>query len=319
MAKRVGGGTHAYELDPTWGRLPDGWEYRDVVGVRVGRDGRVYAFNRGTHPMIVFDRSGAIVATWGDGIFGNPHGLAMGPDGTLYCVDNGDHTVRAFTPEGALKWTIGTPGIASDTGWTGSYDTLRGGPPFNRPTNLAVGAQGDLYVSDGYGNCRVHRFSADGALKQSWGSAGRGAGQFRLPHGACGEPDGSVLIGDRANFRVQRFTADGQYRDEWADVQMPDDIYRDADGIYYVAELGKDGARAGDLGSRVTVRDRSGRILASWGDTGDPTEPGNICAAHGICTDADGNVYVGEVTQTARIGAGLVPAGTHVFQRFVRV
>jgi DNA-binding beta-propeller fold protein YncE len=316
---RVGQGDFVYELDQGWGKLPDGWEYVDVVGVRVDRQDNVYVFNRGAHPVVVFDRDGKLLGSWGEGVFGRPHGLQIDGD-DVYCVDDLDHTVRKFTLDGKLGLTIGTPGQASRTGWTGSYDTLAGGPPFNRPTNLAVGANGDLYVSDGYGNCKTHRFSATGELIQSWGEAGTGPGQFRLPHGACAEPEGTILIGDRMNGRVQRFGPTGEYLGEWSDVRQPDDVYLDAQGNYYVAELGYlDGATPTTLGARVTVRDRDGRIKSEFGDGGDATEPGNMASPHGICVDSAGNLFVGEVTYTSRISRGVLPAGTHVFQRFARV
>lgn len=320
----LGSRTYAYELVQGWGTLPAGWELVDVVGVRASSRDLIYVFNRGTHPIVIFDLAGNVVGHWGDGAFHRPHGLQIGPDDTIYCVDDLGCTVQAFTPEGKRLFTLGTPDQESDTGWSGSYDTLAGGPPFNRPTNLAVGANGDLYVSDGYQNCKTHRFSADPAggaprLVQSWGSAGRGPGQFRLPHGACAEPEGTILIGDRMNDRVQRFAATGEYLAEWSDVRQPDDIYRDRDGIYYIAELGHQDGVVGNLGSRVTVRDASGAILSSWGDQGDPAAPGNVAAAHGICTDARGDVYLGEVTHTARISRGLVPPGTHVLQKFRRL
>ncbi|TAK25768.1 MAG: hypothetical protein EPO26_01985 [Chloroflexota bacterium] len=319
MTKRFGQGDYVYELVPGWGALPSGWEYKDVVGIREDSRGRIVVFNRGTHPVVVFDRDGKLLTTWGDGVFTRPHGLQIGPDGTIYCVDDQDHTVRAFTPDGKLRLTLGTPGHASQTGWISSYDTLPGGGPFNRPTNIAVASNGDLYVSDGYGNCRVHRFGADGTHKESWGSAGQGAGQFRLPHGVCAEPFGSVLVGDRANDRIQRFDLDGRYLGEWTGVRAPDDIFRDASGAYYVAELGKAAAVVGDLGARVTIRNRHGHILSAWGDEGDPASDGNFAAPHAICVDAHGDLYVGEVTFTARISRGLVGPDTHRLQKFARV
>jgi hypothetical protein len=314
-----GQGTFRYELDPEFGKPPEGWEYVDVVGVRVDSRDRVYVFNRGPHPVVVFERTGKLLGSWGEGVFARAHGLEIGPDDSVYCVGDLDHAVRKFTLDGKLLMTLGTPGQPSDTGWTGSYDDLRGGPPFNRPTNLAVGADGDLYVADGYGNCKTHRFSPDGELIRSWGEAGVGPGHFRLPHGACAEPDGSVLIGDRMNDRVQRFSPSGEYLGEWTDVRQPDDIYRDRDGVYYVAELGHQRPEGTRLGARVSMRDRDGKILSAWGDEGDPTAPGNMASPHGVCVDSRGDLYVGEVTYTSRISRGVLPPGTHVFQKFVRV
>jgi DNA-binding beta-propeller fold protein YncE len=101
--------------------------------------------------------------------------------------------------------TLGTMNTTSDTGYDGKdYMTItRPGGPFNRPTNIAVGPRGDLYISDGYGNCRVHRFSTTGELKQSWGVPGIGPGQFHLPHGIATAADGRVFVCDRENDRIQ--------------------------------------------------------------------------------------------------------------------
>jgi DNA-binding beta-propeller fold protein YncE len=319
---RYGQGDYVYELDAAWGQLPAGWEFGDAVGVRVDNRDRVYVFNRGAHPIVVFDRDGTLVGSWGEGVFTTPHGLEI-VDDVAYCVDAGDHTVRLFSLDGRLRRTIGTPGVPAATGWAGTYDDLPGGPPFCRPTNVAVGPGGDIYVSDGYANCRVHRFNADGVHLGSWGAAGRGPGQFRLPHGVCAAPDGSLLVGDRLNDRVQRFSASGAYLGEWSDVRHPDDVYRDRSGVYYVAELGYAEATPGDLGSRVTVRDADGRILSAWGDAGDPAAPGNFVAPHCVCTDSHGDLYLGEVTKSCRSwhppSRGVLPPGTHVFQRFRRV
>jgi len=319
---RYGQGDYVYELDPEWGQLPAGWEYGDAVGVRVDSQDRVYVFNRGAHPMVVFDPEGKLLGSWGEGVFATPHGLDI-VDDVVYCVDAGDHTVKLFSLDGQPRQVIGTPGAPGATGWAGNYDTLPGGPPFHRPTNVGIGAGGDIFVSDGYANCKVHRFDRAGQLIRSWGAAGRGPGQFRLPHGACTMPDGSVLIGDRLNDRVQRFSPDGSFLGQWSDVRHPDDVYRDPSGVYFVAELGYADANPGNLGSRVTVRDAGGRVLSSWGDTGDLAAPGGFVAPHCVCADSRGNVYVGEVTRACRgwhpRSRAALPPDTHVFQRFRRV
>jgi DNA-binding beta-propeller fold protein YncE len=303
VAHRFGSGEHVYEIDERWGQLPASWSFVDVVGVVVDRDDRVYVFNRGAHPMVVFERDGRLVGAWGEGVFANPHGLQIGPDGSLYCVDTGDHTVRKFTPDGRLLLTIGTPGQASDTGHDGSLESIRPAGPFNRPTNLAVAPDGSLYVTDGYGNCRVHRFSPDGEHLASFGENGTGPGQFRLVHGIGITPDGTLHVGDRANNRVQVFTPDGAYLREWSDVRQPDEIHVGPDGRFYVAELGwRDGVdaeAATGLGARVTIRDEQGAILSAWGDEGDPTLAGHCASPHGITVDSRGDLYLGEVTYTS--------------------
>ena len=194
----------------------------------------------------------------------------------LYCTDDGNHTVRKFTPKGKLLMTLGTMDQAADTGYDGKdYMTItKPSDGFNRPTNLAVGPKGDLYVSDGYGNCRVHQFGPDGARKRSWGVPGTGPGQFYLPHGISVATDGRVFVCDRENDRIQIFSPDGEYLTEWTDTQRPTHLVFDPQGRAYVSELwwhkGDKRPRQGrttdqPLYGRVSVFDKDGRLLTRWG------------------------------------------------------
>jgi DNA-binding beta-propeller fold protein YncE len=309
-----------------WEQLPPGYEHRDVAGVAVDSEDRVFLICRGDHPIIVYDRTGKFVGSWGEGEFTyRTHGITVGPDEMLYCTDDGNHTVRKFTPDGKLLMTLGTMNTPSDTGYNGK-DTgtvARPGGPFNRPTNLAVGPKGDLYVSDGYGNCRVHRFSPTGELKHSWGLPGGGPGQFYLPHGIAVAADGRVFVCDRENDRIQIFSPDGEYLDEWTDTQRPTHLVFDAQGRAYVSELwwhkGQTSQRLGPIETarhgRVSVHDTEGRVLARWGSA-DACAPGSFAAPHGLAVDSRGDIYVSEVTWTFAVSRGLAPAGCHTFQKF---
>ena len=159
----VGSGAFSYRVAEGWGRLPDGWDFKDVAAVGVDRDDRVYVFNRGAHPMIVFDRAGNFLRSWGEGTFARPHGLHIAPDGNFYCTDDGDHTVRKCTPDGKVLLTIGIPGKPAP---------YFSGEPFHRCTHTALSPTGDIYVSDGYGNARVHKYDANGRHLMSWGEPG---------------------------------------------------------------------------------------------------------------------------------------------------
>ncbi|HZW31283.1 MAG TPA: peptidyl-alpha-hydroxyglycine alpha-amidating lyase family protein [Isosphaeraceae bacterium] len=318
-----------YAVVPGWEQLPAGFHHRDVCGVAVDSRDQVYIITRDEARVIVYDREGRFLRSWGEGIFtARTHGITIGPDDAVYCVDDGDHTVRKFTPDGRLLLTLGTSGVPSETGYDGqSLDSIqRGGPPFNRPTNLAVAPSGDLYVTDGYGNCRVHQFSADGTLIRSWGEPGSGPGQFHLPHGIAVAPDGRVFVADRENDRIQIFSPDGEFLDEWTDVQRPTQICIDREGLVHVSELwwrpGQRSYRHGiipdDRPGRVSVFDLNGVLLARWGGP-DRCAPGNFCAPHGLCVDSQGSLYVAEVTYTFAGRAGLVPPDCHTLQKFTRV
>jgi len=324
-----------YDVAPGWEQLPDGFTHPDVAAVAVDRGGRVYLFCRAEHPVLVYERDGRFVRSWGEGVFTmRAHGITVAPDGAVWCVDDGDHTARKFDPEGRLLLTLGTSGRASDTGYDGRTVTsiARGGPPFNRPTNLAVAPSGDVYVTDGYGNARVHRFSAKGELLGSWGEPGIGPGQFMLPHGIAVHDDGRVFVADRENDRIQIFTPSGEFLAEW-DVQRPTQLAFDAKGNAVVAHLPwragstsfRNGRVAAHLPGRVSILDGSGAVIARLGDEGpidpkwgaaDPCRPGNFCAPHGLAIDPNGDLYVAEVTATIGVRPGLVPPDCHTLQKF---
>ena len=317
---------YRYEVIEGWERLPAGYMHKDVSGVSVDSRDRVYLITREDARVIVYERDGTFVMSWGENILTpRTHGITVGPDDSVYTVDDGDHTVRKFTPDGKQLMVIGTPDVPSDTGYDGQTLTSikRGAGPFNRPTNMAIAPSGELYVSDGYGNARVHRVTADGRLVQSWGEPGTGPGQFNLPHGICVAADGRVLVADRENDRIQIFSPDGQYLDEWPHVQRPTDIFIDRNGLIYVSELwwrvGQRSFAHGtikyDLPGRVSVLDANGNVLLRWANA-DRCAPGNFVAPHAICVDSHSDLYVGEVTNTFGVRPGLVPPDCHTLQKF---
>jgi DNA-binding beta-propeller fold protein YncE len=325
---RVGGGAFRYEALARWGELPAGWDLVEVAAVAADSRDRVYVFNRGEHPVVVFDRDGRFLGSWGEGVFVRAHGLTVGPDDSVWCTDDLDHTVRKFTTEGRLLLTLGASGRPSDTGVEGiDYRTIRrGGPPFHRPTNLAVAADGSLYVTDGYGNARVHKFDPDGRLLFSWGEPGAGPGQFNLPHGLALDGEGLVYVADRENSRVQVFSPAGEFLREWTDVARPMEVFIDGADNVFVAEVGW---RAGlfpwqtapgpdPVGARLSVFDRGGGLLARWGGGDDPCAVGDFFAPHDVWIDGQGDLYVGEVVMSAGGNRGLVPPGCHALQKFVR-
>lgn len=325
---RFGSGSLMYEAVEGWGRLPDGLDLVEVPGVGVDSQGRVYAFNRGKSPVVVFDADGEYLTSWGEGIFKAGQGMFVGPDDSLFFADDGDHTVRKFTPEGKLLLTLGISGQPSDTGYVPGdlFSVKRPGPPFNAPASVALSSDGEIYVADGYGNSCVHKFSPEGRLLLSWGEPGSGPGQFRNPHGICVGRDGTVYVGDRMNCRVQLFSPRGEFLSQWNDVYVPTDLFVDGGGNIYVAELGynpelKTSApvpRQEDSYPRVTIRNPEGVIMASL--TGpDPRVPGGLTGPHSVSLDSRGDLYVGEVSATVARVKGLEPKGLHLLQKFARV
>jgi len=313
-----------YEAVLEWEQLPAGYTHPDVAAVAVNSKGRVYLFCRAEHPVLIYERDGRFVGSWGEGMFTmRTHGITIAPDDSVWCTDDAGHSVRKFTPDGELLLTLGdNAGKPSDSGYDGSNITTiaRGAPPFNRPTNLAVAPNGDLYVSDGYGNSRVHRFSPRGELVASWGEPGTGPGQFMLPHGIAVDATGNVYVCDRESDRIQVFTAEGRFLREIT-VQRPTQIVL-ARGLMYVSELGwragqrsfRNGPIEQDLPARVSILDANGKAVARIGGP-DPCAPGSFCAPHGLAVDPNGDLYVAEVVWTIAGRAGLVPPDCHTIQK----
>lgn len=315
-----------YEALGLWARLPSGMTWKEAAAVATDSQDRVFVFHRGDPPIRIFDRNGVFLGSWGDGLFARPHGLFIGPDDALYCSDDLDHTVRKFTPEGKLLMTLGVSGKPSDTGATSmDFRTIRrSGPPFNFPTNLALSPSGEIYVSDGYGNARIHKFAPDGRLVLSWGDPGSGPGQFQLAHGIAVNRQGTVYVADRENSRIQLFTPDGQYLAEWKDVARPCQVFIDSAENVFVAELGFfagmwPGTKAPSpdaTGGRVSIFDPKGRLLARWGGGRNPMSPGDFFAPHAIWVDSRGDLYVSEVTLSGGGNSGLVSPDCHTLQKF---
>jgi len=306
-----GGGEYTYELVDEWAKLPKGWSFLDVGGLTVDSQDRVFVFNRSNHPVMIFDGDGNFLDSWGEGYFGRPHGSRFDQHGYLYCSDDVNHTISKFTPDGKLLRVIGQKGIPSDTGYVHHgklMDSLksieRGGPPFNRPTGVAFSSSGEIYVSDGYGNARVHKFSPDGELLFSWGEPGSGPGEFMLPHNVWVDRLDRVWVPDRENNRIQIFDGDGRYVTEWRHVTRPTDVFIDKNDVVYVSELAP----------CVSIFTFEGNLLARWGNEETYPETDLFVAPHAITVGSKGDIYVGEVSMTH----SKTDKGSNTVQKFVK-
>lgn len=323
----VGSGDFQYTAIDDWPRLRQGWDFIEATSVAADNTGRVFVFNRGEHPVVVLDQAGNIIAHWGEGIFARPHGITITNDGSVWLTDDADHTVHKFTLEGRHLQTLGTSGRPSDTGADSiDFRSIKyAGPPFHFPTNVALAGSGEIYVTDGYGNARVHRFSPDGRLISSWGEPGAGEGQFHVPHGIAIDRDGVVYVADRENSRIQRFDADGRFIDQWNDIARPCQVHCDDAGVIYVAELGyRAGMWPGTVpptpdatGGRVSIFDSNGNLLSRWGGGANPCSLGDFFAPHDIWVDGDGIIYVAEVNWSAGGKHGVVPADCPSIRKYV--
>ena len=313
------GGGFKFEVVEGWGKLPEGMQLgADIPGVATDSEDRVYVFNRSKHPVVVYESDGRFLGTWGENSFlGRPHGITITPDDIVWCADDQDHTVRKFTLDGKLLQTLGTPNKPSDSGYvpnpTASLESIkRGAGPFNRPTKLAEAPSGELYITDGYGNARVHRFTAEGELIQSWGEPGEGLEQFNLPHSVWIHTDGRVFVCDRENSRVQIFSPAGNHLDVWNMAGRPQELVIDKNNhVFITARFWIAGARtlAGKVmtestPSHICICDLEGNPLAKWGAM-NYGEMDSFVSAHGQCIDSQGNWYVVENGQNGLKSLGI--------------
>ncbi len=265
---------YKYRVVKGWGQGPEGKEFGGVItDAATDSQDRVYLARRHTPAILVYDREGSFLTSWGENVLSNPHSLWIDENDCIYCCDTEDHTVRKFNTDGQVLQTLGTP-----------HQTGSPGMPFNRPTSAMVASSGDIFVSDGYGQRRVHRFSPEGELLLSWGEEGTGPGQFVLPHGLWVDSRNRVLVTDRENNRIQLFDFEGKFIEEWTDILRPNFIFIDRNEIIYVTEAPH----------RISLFNLDGELLARWGEAG--SEPGQFAEfPHCLCVDAHGDIYVSEV------------------------
>ncbi len=313
MAQRLGGGNFLYESVDSWPKIDIPGVVSDVA---TDSEDRVYlavrtaqAFDANTGAILAFDRDGNHLNTFGEDKLRTPHGLWITPDDTIYLTDTFDHCIRTYSPNGDPGMILGVPGEPGPAGC-----------PFNRPT-LAVPSpvSDDLFVSDGYRQNRVHRFSPAGSdpvaaakyahwkrgwtntdmeLTASWGKGdlnyhddeawgstekhGKGQGEFLLPHGLAVDRDERVYVMDRSNDRIQVFDRDGNYLTEWS-TPSPNQGYIDDEGFTHIPG-----------GGQVHVLDMNGGEVACWGEQGD--EPWQFLGgSHGLWIDSHGDIYVAQV------------------------
>lgn len=319
MEPILGTGEFRYTPQLDWPRLPAEIRLGDVAAIAVDRRDRVYLFNRGPHPMVVVDREGNFIDSWGQGEFKNPHGLHIGPDDAIYCTDDGDHTVRKCTLDGKVLLKLGTSGKPAPR---------MSGQPFCRCCHTALAPNGDIFVADGYGNAQVHKYSPDGKHLFSWGGPGTDAGQFNLPHNICCDDDGWVYVADRENHRIQVFDVNGRYETQINNIHRPSalTLLGGKCPLCFIGEIGPYMAvnrETPNLGPRISIMTHEGKLVSRLGLTPAAGEqPGQFFSPHGIAVDSLGDIYVGEVSSRAwpsLFPDRPVPENLRRMQKLVRV
>ena len=279
----LGSGNFKYEKVPEWPKMPKYWQFGAASDGAVNSKGEIYIFSRGKHPLTIWTKEGDFISSWGEGTFSaNPHGIYIAPNDNVWLVDRDFHIATEYTPGGEALRTLGEKLAPSP-----SFQGL----PFNMPSGLAISSSGELYVSDGYGGHRVHKFSADGELLLSWGKQGTGPGEFALLHNIWVDERERVLICDRENDRIQLFNSDGDFLEEWTDLSSPGDVWIHEDHIYCI-EQGPHGG--------VSIWTLDGDVVSRWKIDEEPGK-GSITDGHGITVDSEGSIYVTEIGNGERV------------------
>lgn len=306
----VGSGNFKYKINENWEKLPDGFNWKETAGVIADSNDNIYVFNRGDHPVIIFDRLGNFKSSWGETIFTRPHGLTLAPDNTIFCADDGDHTIRKCTLQGEVLMTLGNPDNATQ---------YQSGLPFNRPTDIAFDPKThEIYVSDGYGNSKVHKYSPDGKLLFSWGEPGTDPGQFNIVHNIATDKEGYVYVADRENHRLQIFDKNGNYQTQWNNLHRPCALYISNEQLVYIGELGSGlsvNQNMPNIGPRITILNTKGVKLATLGSLGFGLKPGQFIAPHGISIDSKNDLYLSEVSWTNLKSLGCEQNSVRSFQK----
>lgn len=298
-----------YAVVVGWPQAAATLQLGQVSGVGVDPRGEVYLFHRGarnwqgeplgletiqTPTVAVVDSvQGRLIRQWGADLFVMPHSLTVALDAAgethLWLTDVGLHQVLAFDAAGKLLLTLGERGVA------GADESH-----FNQPTDVAIAADGSIFVSDGYGNNRIVHFTASGHFLQAWGKQGSEPGEFDLPHSIAIDRAGKLYVADRGNSRLQIFDQQGKLFALWprAQVGRPWAVRVDADGNVYVVDGGDQRSYLPDR-ARILKFDPNGALLAAFGAYGN--ESGAFIWPHTIAIDAAGSLYVGEVATGMRV------------------
>jgi DNA-binding beta-propeller fold protein YncE len=282
-----------YDVEPSWPQRPAGIEWGHVSGIAVDKQDQVWVFTRATPPVQVYDAGGKFVRAWGEKHIKKAHHLKIDPQGNVWVADIEEHLVMQFTPEGKLLREIGTRGQTGD-------DERH----FNMPTDMAITAAGDVFVSDGYGNNRVVQFGRDGKFIKSLGKLGVKPGDFSIPHAIAVDSKGRLYVADRNNGRVQIFESSGKVLDVWANVMTPWGLWiTPQDDIWVCGSSPTNWQRTEEFG--VPPPDQ---LLMKFNPAGRPLDlmilptgkegqekSGELGWVHCIAVDSKGNIYLGDI------------------------
>jgi peptidylamidoglycolate lyase len=289
---------YSYSVVHGWPSLPEGRALGRASGVAVDSHNHVFVFHsvdrdwtdpfpdapiEGTTVAVFDGVTGELIAEWGDGVFVMPHGLTVDSEDNVWLTDVGRHQVFKFSHDGELLLALGenrVPGADSEH--------------FNLPTDVAVIDGGGFFVSDGYGNSRVLKFSSEGEFEFQWGTKGSGEGDFDLPHGLAVDDAGRLYVADRSNSRIQIFDREGSFIAQWPrdKVGRPYGVAVSKAGSVFVVDGGDQPTSPPDR-SRVIRLSLTGSTETEFGRFGN--YDGQFQMGHDLAIGQDGAVYVVDI------------------------
>lgn len=282
-----------YRRVDNWAQLPEGMKFGQVISVDGDAAGHVWVFHRGEPPILEFDTSGKLLKSFGQGMFMQAHGLFLDPDGSIWVTDGrakdgkGMQVVK-FSPDGKVLMTLGKAGVAGTTPET-----------FNSPSDVAIAANGDIFVADGHGgktNARVVKFSKEGKFIREWGKPGTAPGDFNIPHSIAFDSQGRVFVADRGNNRIQIFDQDGKFLEAWKQFGRPSGIFIAKDDTIYVVDSESNTARNPGFKRGIRIGStKDGSVNAFIPDIDPNPETSTILGAEGVGVDSKGDVYAAQV------------------------
>ena len=262
-----------YRVSPDFFQLPPNWVEGEAAGVALDSKGHIFLFQR-TKPMLSeFDEKGRYLRSLGDGLFDHPHGLRIDSDDNIWTTDDTNSTVLKLSPGGKVLLVLGRRNNSGEANWL-----------FNKPTDVAFSKNGDIFVTDGYGNSRVVKFDRNVIFIKAWGTYGTGPGEFMLPHSVVIDKNDRVYVGDRENARIQIFDADGHFLTQWTGIGYPYGLWIAPDQHIWMVDGGFD---------RIIELDQAGKVLGAIGSPGH--QPGQLAWGHFLAISPEHNLIVADV------------------------
>jgi len=284
--------TH-YIVDTTWPKKPERFKWAQMAGIAVDKQDQIYIFTRSQPTVQVYKTDGTLVRAWFMEESSGSHFIRIGPDGNIWTANISEHVIRKYNTKGKLLLTLGEPGVAgADNGH------------FDKPTDMAILPNGDIFVSDGYGNRRVVHFDVNGKYVNQWGQEGDRPGQFALPHSIVADSHERLYVAGRENARVQVFDTQGKLLAVWEDLITPwglcmtkkDEIWisgssamKDEQGEWLVLPPTDQILMKLNLDGKVLLR------IPLKKTTVPPGKSGELDWVHAIALDSEGNLYLGDI------------------------